>query len=242
MFSSFAFLFAHLSSHKTPFYTTRFFICVYCNLFFFVPKCLYVITQEDLLLSKNYLRIPITLSAHSFRSFSTFDIMQRQKKWRYPVFAAVAFFAAAVLLFSFQEKNPNAFIPGCIFIAIAAGISMNYFNNFKKSIEKQIEKMKLDPPRHVYTIELFNDNNGIQYFHPKETKPAGTYSWNSIHGAWRTKNAVYLYVNEQQALLFPLSTKNIDHDEIWQFISKRVDKQKLHDVSKDSFISLFLKK
>lgn len=193
-------------------------------------------------MAKNYLRIPITLSANSFKTFSNFDIMERQKKWRYPVTASVAFFVAAVVLFSFQEKFPTAFIPGCIFIAVAAGISMNYFSNFNKSIQKQIEKMNLDPPRHVYTIELFNDSNGIQYFHPKETRPAGTYSWKSIHGVWRTKNAIYLYVNEQQALLFPLSTKNLNYDEIWQFISKRVDSGKLHDVSKQSIFSSFLKK
>lgn len=192
-------------------------------------------------MAKNYLRIPITLSANSFKTFANFDTMQRQKKWRYPVTAAVAFFIAAVALFSLQEKFPNAFIPGCIFIAVAAGISMNYFNNFSKSIQQQIEKMKLDPPRHVYTVELSDDAEGVKYYHPKELHPAGSYSWKSIYGAWRTKNAVYLYVNDQQALLFPLSTKKIDHDEIWAFISKRLASEKLHDVSKDSMFA-FLKK
>lgn len=192
-------------------------------------------------MAKSYLRIPITLSANSFKSFANFDTMQRQKKWRYPVTAAVAFFIAAVAMFSLQEKFPNAFIPGCIFIAVAAGISMNYFNNFSKSIQQQIEKMKLDPPRHVYTVELSDDIEGVKYYHPKELHPAGSYTWKSVYGAWRTKNAVYLYVNEQQALLFPLSTKKIDHDEIWNFISKRLDASKLHDVSKDSAFA-FLKK
>ena len=192
-------------------------------------------------MAKNYLRIPITLSANSFKSFANFDTMQRQKKWRYPVTAAVAFFIAAVAMFSLQEKFPNAFIPGCIFSAVAAGISMNYFNNFSKSIQQQIEKMKLDPPRHVYTVELSDDTEGVKYYHPKELHPAGSYTWKSVYGAWRTRNAVYLYVNEQQALLFPLSTKKINHDEIWNFISKRLEASKLHDVSKDSAFA-FLKK
>lgn len=192
-------------------------------------------------MAKNYLRIPITLSANSFKTFANFDTMQRQKKWRYPVTAAVAFFIAAVAMFSLQEKFPNAFIPGCIFIAVAAGISMNYFNNFNKSIQKQIEKMRLDPPRHVYTVELSDDTEGVKYYHPKEHHPAGSYSWKSVYGAWRTRNAVYLYVNEQQALLFPLSTKKINHDEVWDFISKRLDASRLHDVSKESFFA-FLKK
>lgn len=197
--------------------------------------------QEVFPLTKNYLRIPIILSANSFKAFANFDTMQRQKKWRYPVTASAAFFIAAVVMFSLQEKFPNGFIPGCIFIAAAAGISMNYFNNFNKSLQQQVEKMKLDPPRHVYTVELSDDAEGVKYYHPKELHPAGSYSWKAIYGAWRTRNAVYLYVSEQQALLFPLSTKKINQDEIWAFLSRRLDASRLHDVSSESIFA-FLKK
>lgn len=215
-------------------YATRFLSV--CIAFFFnlcqniFIRLLFCMNRRFLPLAKNYLRIPITLSANSFKSFANFDIMKRQQKWRYPVVAAVAFFVAAIAMFSVQEKFPNSFIPGCIFIAVAVGIAMNYFNNFNKSIQKQVEKMNLDPPRLVYTIELSDDPEGVTYYHPGEHTPAGTYSWKSIYGAWKTKYAIYLYVNEQQALIFPPSTKKIKQEDIWKFITKRLDASKVHTV------------
>lgn len=86
--------------------------------------------------------------------------------------------------------------------------------------------MKLDPPREVYSIRLSDSSNGIMFYYPKEKNYAGRYSWNNIDGVWKTKNAIYLYVTKQQALIIPNTVH--DYDDIWKFISDKLDKLQIH--------------
>ena len=95
-------------------------------------------------------------------------------------------------------------------------------------MKEQVKKMHLGSPRLVYTIHLKGAADGITYYYPEEKEPAGQYAWDSIYGAWRTKNAIYLYVSEQQALLIPDNNKNADFEELWTFITAHLDKPRIH--------------
>ena len=86
--------------------------------------------------------------------------------------------------------------------------------------------MKLEPPREVYSIRLSDTSNGIMFYYPKEKNYAGRYSWKNVDGAWKTKNAIYLYVTKQQALIIP-NTVN-EYDDIWAFIQKHLDPLQIH--------------
>ena len=87
--------------------------------------------------------------------------------------------------------------------------------------------MKLDPPREVYSIRLSDSSNGIMFYYPKEKNYAGRYSWTNIDGVWKTKNAIYLYVTKQQALIIPDTIQ--DYEDVWEFIKSKLDKLQIHE-------------
>lgn len=88
--------------------------------------------------------------------------------------------------------------------------------------------MNLTSPRVVYTIHLSPISDGITFFYPEEKQPAGKYEWDCVVGAWRTHDAIYLYVTDAQALLIPDNDKNRDMNVIWNLIEKKLDPPRLH--------------
>jgi len=87
--------------------------------------------------------------------------------------------------------------------------------------------MQLTKPRLVYTVHLYPGSKGVELYYPDDVEPSGKYAWDEIAGAWRSKNAIYLYVTDTQALLLPdYLTK--DPDGLWKFLGKQLDKKRMH--------------
>lgn len=176
--------------------------------------------------------IDIILSKTGFKNFAIFDMAYKHKRWKFPVIAAAIFFIAASFMFAIQDTVENAFLVGTIFVIVALGIGAGYFRNFFRSIPKEAEKMQIHPPRHVYSINLVKDSQNILFYLPKDKKPSEQFSWKSINSAYRTSKAIYIYVTPERALLIPGTTKDLDLDEVWSFLGKKLPDEKLHLVNK----------
>lgn len=176
--------------------------------------------------------LSIYMSKTTFKDFAVFDTMQRHKRWRYPFGAAGIFLACAIFLFGIQEQIPNAFLVGTIFCIVAVGLSAGYLRNFYRSIPKEAEKMKLDPPRLVYSLSVTRDNDAVLYYLPGDKKPSERFTWKSIDSVWITPKAIYIYVTPERTLTIPSFTKNVNLEELWTFIANKVDDEKMHDVRK----------
>ena len=161
------------------------------------------------------------------KDFITYDSMKKQKRWKKTVCLSACLFMLATMCFAFQDSYSWAGTVGSIVCCICVLVPVYYFNSYHNGVKKQVERMKLNPPREVYSIRLSDSANGIMFYYPKEKNYAGRYSWNNIDGVWRTKNAIYLYVTKQQALIIP-NTIN-DYEDIWQFIIKKLDKLQIHE-------------
>ena len=175
---------------------------------------------------RDYYSTPIILNEKQMKDFITFDNMKKQKRWKKTVSLAVCLFMLATMCFAFQDTYTWAGTLGGVVCCFCVLSPVYYFNSYSNGVKKQIEKMKLDPPREVYSIRLSDSSNGIMFYYPKEKNYAGRYSWNNIDGVWKTKNAIYLYVTKQQALIIPNTIH--DYDDIWNFISDKLDKLQIH--------------
>lgn len=133
------------------------------------------------------------------------------------------------IAFMMQEMGETIFLLGVFLMVTGMFVPSMYFRKFYASINDQIKRMNIEKPRHVYSIELSSDPDGIVYYHPKEKTPAGKYSWDAIDGVWRTEKAVYLYVDPKRALLIPDNSKNMTQNEVWEFVKVHVPQEKLHD-------------
>lgn len=181
---------------------------------------------------KNYF-ISIKLSARTFKNFAHFNAMRRQRRWILPVGISVFCFIFSVLSFMYQETLPWGASLGSILSALTVLIPTGYFRSFSSALNKQVERMNLKEPRHVYTIELSEStNDSIRFFYPDEKKPSEIFSWKELEGAWRTDHAIYIYINPQRALLIPDIIKNLDQNELWAFLEKQLGAAKMHNCKK----------
>ena len=178
-------------------------------------------------MSKNCYTLPIVLNAKSFKEFIIFDSKTKQRRFKTIVALTVSLFMLSVFCFASVESLDFADTLGCILVAFSVILPTWYFNAFRNTIKQQTEKMKLTNPRHVYTVRLHSDRNGVELYYPDEKEPAQTYSWDSICGAWRSRNAIYLYVTDTQALLIPDYVSKTP-EQLWEFLSKKLDKKRLH--------------
>jgi len=178
-------------------------------------------------LSKNCYILPITLSEKSFKDFIVYDSKTKQRRFKTIVALTVCLFMLSTFCFASVDTYKNIGTVGSILVALCVIIPTWYFNSFRNSIKEQTKRMKLTNPRHVYTVHLNQGAKGVELYYPEEEAPAGTYMWDEISGAWRSRNAIYLYVTDTQAILIPdYMTKN--PDELWKFLEKQMDKKRMH--------------
>lgn len=181
---------------------------------------------------KNHLSIPVILSEKQFKDFIVYDSMTKNKRYKTTLSIAVLLFTLATLCFASQEQLPAAEIIGNILIVFTVLIPTNYARTFQNSVKSQTEKMALNPPRQVYTINLSTSAAGIHYFYPNEKTAAGQFSWKSVDGAYRTRHAIYLYVTPQQALIIPNTIQAPDYETIWNFIKGNLTAKQIHESKK----------
>ena len=83
-------------------------------------------------------------------------------------------------------------------------------------------------PRPFYRLEL--DAAGLSVWMAGEqnkTEPTNRYTWNTVYCAYRTKEAVYIYVQKNQAYLL-----NESMDAAWSLLSSALPAASLHDCRK----------
>lgn len=177
-------------------------------------------------MSHEPLLISVRINSKSFRDFAVFDVLKRQKRWISPtVFSLILLFSSVLCLTS--RTNPaSGMLPGIVLLVIALGLPAVYFCSFFSSVRRQCQKMKLEKPVFVYTIEL-SATKGVG-FCPKDSDTTTYTSWEALHGAYRTKTAIYLYLSPQRACLMPEQLCGCAIDDIWAVLEKQMEKKKLH--------------
>lgn len=184
-------------------------------------------------MSKKPYLISVKLSARTFKNFARFNAMRRQRHWLLPVGITIFCFIFSVLSFMFQETLPWGSSLGSILSAVTVLIPMWYFRSFSTGLDKQVERMNLKEPRHVYTLELSESaTDSIRFFYPGEKHPSEIFSWKKLEGAWRTDHAIYIYITPERALLIPDVIKNLDQNQLWSFLEKQMGADKMHNCKK----------
>ena len=149
--------------------------------------------------------VSITMDAASFHKFRSFDLFRHQKRWRRPL----AF--TAILL-------------TVVLAVVALGLPAVYFYTFFRDLRTTIKKLGL--PRPFYRLRF--DDTGLAVWMAGEQdrpEPSHQYPWQDLHIAYRTPDAVYLYVQQTQAYLV-----NDSQDAVWAFLSSTLPAARLRDL------------
>lgn len=166
------------------------------------------------------------IDGKTFQSFAVFDILIRQKRWKSPaIFASIMIFFA-VICFTQVGKAEQAGLLGGVLAGIGLLLPAVYFGNFFYSIKSQIKKLKLDTPKHVYTITMTDAPDGISIVTP--TKEGGTLRvrWDQLHMVYRASSCRYLFVSPRQAFLLPDGQANVSDEALDAFLRDRLPAEK----------------
>ena len=109
---------------------------------------------------------------------------------------------------------------------VGIGLPVSYFYSFFRSVSRQIKQMHL--PRAFYRVELADTGIAVwMYGQQDKPEPTSRHAWDSFYCAYRTDNAVYLYVEKEKAYLL-----NDRMDVVWKFLAGILPKEKLYDCRK----------
>ena len=168
--------------------------------------------------------ISVQMDAASFHDFAAFDLLRHHKAWHRPlVFTAILLVSAGFCLSQVGQKDGAALLT-VVLAVVALGVPAVYFWTFFHSLSLQIKKMGL--PRPFYRLEL--DAAGLSVWMAGEqnkTEPTNRYTWNTVYCAYRTKEAVYIYVQKNQAYLL-----NDSLDAAWSLLQASLPAERLHDM------------
>ena len=168
--------------------------------------------------------VSVQMDAASFHDFAAFDLLRHHKAWHRPlVFTAILLVSAGFCLSQVGQKDGAALLT-VVLAVVALGVPAVYFWTFFHSLSLQIKKMGL--PRPFYRLEL--DAAGLSVWMAGEqnkTEPTNRYTWNTVYCAYRTKEAVYIYVQRNQAYLL-----NDSLDAAWSLLQASLPAERLHDM------------
>ena len=162
--------------------------------------------------------VRVKLDERTFKRFSRFDTLKLRKKWARPAaFAGIlAAFAAAALL----SGKPQAGLVAAVLLAVGLGLPLVYFGTFLSQVNRQAVRLKLKPPRAVYTVRL--DRKGVRVTNDQRDEETVSLKWDEVQAAFRARGCAYLYANAARAYLLPDSQASVPADELWAFLTDRL--------------------
>lgn len=169
------------------------------------------------------INVSITMDAASFQKFASFDLFRHQKRWQRPLLFTVILLVFAGICLSQVGAREGAALLTVVLAVVALGVPAVYFYTFFHNLRTNIKKLGL--PRPFYRLRLDDDGLSV-WMAGEQDKPDPThqYPWQSLHIAYRTPDAVYLYVQQTQAYLV-----NDGQDAVWNFLQQKLPADRLRD-------------
>ena len=167
--------------------------------------------------------VNIQMDEKGFRDFAVFDFFRHQHAWQRPAVFAAILLVCSGICFSQVGKRGGAGLLTAVLAIVALGLPAAYFGSFFYNLPRQVKKLGL--PKPFYRLELTEQGLSAWMAGSQDkAEPTYTYPWSDAYCAYRTADAVYLYVRKNQAFLLNQST-----DAAWNLLQSALPAGKLHD-------------
>lgn len=177
------------------------------------------------------IRIPVHLDGKTFRKFAIYDTLFRTKRLKKVLFFTGIMLAIAVTVFvighSLSVEGANTI--GNTFAGIGLFLPVLYLGTFMRSVRYQINRNGLAKGKHIYTLSLSSDEDGIKVENATEQI---AYQWDKIFAIHRAVGCTYLYIVATQAFLLPDKDVEGGADKLWEFFNEVLPAEKLKDLRK----------
>lgn len=169
--------------------------------------------------------ISVTMDAESFQKFRSFDLFHHQKRWQRPLLFTAILLGSSGICLSQVGVREGASLLAVVLAIVALGLPAVYFYTFFRDLRTTIQKLGL--PRPFYRLQL--DDAGLSVWMAGEQdkpQPSHQYPWQDLHVAYRTPDAVYLYVQQTQAYL----VNGEERDAVWDCLKTHLPASRLRDL------------
>lgn len=122
----------------------------------------------------------------------------------------------------------HAALAGGALLCVGIGIPISNYVRMAGGLKKQIADNRLETPRQVYTVLLGEKGVAQQLGEDDTGSVSPVVPWEKVYGAWRTEDAIYLYVLNNRALLLPEGGVPETQDAIWEFLKTHMAQDSLH--------------
>lgn len=131
-----------------------------------------------------------------YRSYMNFHVYKRNKSWiQLPILSFFLFLFGLVNLFT------NSPILAFTFITLSIYLFLSRFLRFYISVKRICKEHGLsEKPKLFYTLEI--NKSGLLITNKNEK---ATYKWNNLYHIYILENVIYIYLNDQNAFILPLS-------------------------------------
>lgn len=111
-------------------------------------------------MQREIITIHVKMDRQTFRRFALFDTFRLKKRWCKPaLFCAILLVFAAVAFAAGREQSA---LIGSVLLLVGLGLPAVYVGTYLSQLNAQAKKLRLDPPRPVYTLRLAQEGVTIQ--------------------------------------------------------------------------------
>lgn len=173
--------------------------------------------------------IQVWLDARSYRAFRSFDQFVRLRSIRRPLIFLSIFAALALISFAMGATGTKGgWLLGAALLVVGILLPASYVLQFLRGVDQQAAKLGLtgSARKYAYTLLLYEDPEALTV----QTGSDGSlrFPWTKIHGIWRGKEAIYLYVAPEKAYILPQLSEGWSLDEHWRALEARVPDTLMH--------------
>jgi len=174
------------------------------------------------------LDLDVRMDRKTYRDFMVFDSVIRIGSWRRPLLFALIFTGLAAVSFAASLTGRQGALLGAALLLVGLGPALYFFFRIYSQINQLAEKLGLKDGKSRLAYRLVFDEDPRALLVRAPGKEELAFPWADMMGAWRRKEAVYLYVKPGTAYLVPKAQAAAGLDAYWAFLKGRLPPEKMH--------------
>ena len=174
-------------------------------------------------MSNESVTVNVIIDDKIFTRFSNFESFYRRKAYLTPlIFAAILSISATIFLIA------GSTLIGGILLFVGLGLPAYRISRILRAINAQVNFLDLKNPKAVYSLHFTEAPDGIEVTNHGEGEDPLHYTWSNIHGVYRVRGCIYLYVLPEKAYLLPDGQTVEGAEALLRILVKMLPPEKLH--------------
>lgn len=166
--------------------------------------------------------VAVSMNDKVFSRFAAFDVFILSGRGR----MLLGFFVLMLTL-ALANLYTDAALLFWILLIIGVFVPLSFLVRFRASTVQQINRFHLEEPKEVYHLDFFEEGKSFALTITDQKEQRVAYS--GMHGAYLTKDAIYLYKEKTQAYIVPVSQiGEAQAAALWALLEKKLPAEKLH--------------